>query len=68
MLGTGRLNKTFSTKILMSKKFVTNMKHAFTNVPFRHIQLVLFKSGLDLKGSSKSDEHIPHEYFLMDLK
>ena len=35
---------------------VTNMKLAFTNVPFRHNSAcVWLKSGQDLKGSSQSD-------------
>ena len=34
MLGTGRVNKTFSYGIFISKKMVTNMELDLTNVPF----------------------------------
>ena len=37
MLGTGRVNKVFSPGIFINiVNIVTNMKLAFTNVPFRH--------------------------------
>ena len=36
MFWTGRVNKVFSPRISISKKMVTNMKLAFSNVPFRH--------------------------------
>ena len=47
MFGTGRVNKVFSPGIFIDvlKKMVTNMKLAFTYVPFRHNSKVLFKSG-----------------------
>ena len=36
MLGTGGVNKVFSPAIFISKKMVTNMKLALTNMPLRH--------------------------------
>ena len=47
---------------------VTNMKLGFTMCRLDIIQLMLFKNGQDLKGSSQPNYHISHKYFFMDLK
>ena len=49
MLGAGRFNKGFTPKIFISKKIVTNMKLAYTNVPFRHNPACVIQKWLRFK-------------------
>ena len=50
MFGTGRVKKVFSPRIFtISKEMVTNMKLAFTNVPFRHNSACVIQKWLWLK-------------------
>ena len=49
MLGTRRVSKAFSPRIFISKKMVTNMKLAFTNVPFRHTLACAIQKWLEFK-------------------
>ena len=49
MFGTRKVNEVFSPRIFISKKIVTNMKLAFTNVPFRYYSACVIQKWLRLK-------------------
>ena len=68
MRGTGRVNNFFSDGIFKSKKMVTNMKLATTNVPFRHNSACVIQKWLRFKWMIILVRLVYISYFLMDPK